>query len=67
MAQELKDKLQKLFNADYPGTDTFINEVIRPIFGDEMTRPEGDVLERHNEYENRAKRDGIKHLVYVAD
>ena len=67
MAQELKDKLQKLFNADYPGTDTFINGVIRPIFGDEMTRPEGDVLERHNEYENRAKRDGIKHLVYVAD
>jgi len=34
---ELKHKLEKIFNDDYPGTERFIPDVIEQIFGNEIT------------------------------
>lgn len=62
----LKDKLQHIFNGDYPGTDYFIQEVIIPIMGNEIDYVNTDLAARP-EYAEKAAKAGIKKLVYVAD
>ncbi|MDE5857039.1 MAG: Eco57I restriction-modification methylase domain-containing protein [Muribaculaceae bacterium] len=63
---ELKHKLEKLFNNDYPGTDRFIADVIVPIFGNEIEYINDDLAEREK-YAEKAKNAGIKHIKYVGD
>lgn len=62
----LKDKLQHIFNGDYPGTDSFIQEVIIPIMGNEIDYVNTDLAARP-EYAEKAAKAGIKKLVYVAE
>ena len=63
---EIKHKLEKIFNNDYPGTDRFIADVIEPIFGNEIEYINDDLAEREN-YAEKAKNAGIKHIIYVGD
>lgn len=63
---ELKDKLQKIFNGDYPGSEVFIRDVIRPIFGNEINYVNVNLAE-DSAYHDKAEKAGIKHLRYVAD
>lgn len=63
---ELKHKLEKIFNNDYPGTDRFIADVIEPIFGNEIEYINDDLAER-GEYTEKAKKAGIKHIKYIGD
>ena len=63
---ELKHKLEKIFNNDYPGTDCFIADVIVPIFGNEIEYINDDLAEREK-YAEKAKNAGIKHIKYVGD
>ena len=63
---ELKHKLEKIFNNDYPGTDRFIADVIEPIFGNEIEYIGDDVAEREK-YAEKAKNAGIKHIKYIGD
>lgn len=61
-----KEKLQHIFNNDFPGIDSFISEVIEPIFGSDIIRVDED-LATNPEYEEKARLAHIKHLRYVAD
>lgn len=63
---ELKHKLEKIFNNDYPGTDRFIADVIEPIFGNEIEYIGDDLAEREK-YAEKAKNAGIKHIKYIGD
>ena len=63
---ELKHKLEKIFNEDYPGTDRFIADVIEPIFGNEIEYINDDLAEKKN-YAEKAKSAGIKHIRYIGD
>lgn len=63
---ELKHKLEKIFNNDYPGTDRFIADVIVPIFGSEIEYINDDLAEREK-YAEKAKNAGIKHIKYIGD
>lgn len=63
---ELKHKLEKIFNDDYPGTDRFIADVIEPIFGNEIEYINDDLAEREI-YADKAKKAGIKHIKYIGD
>lgn len=63
---ELKHKLEQIFNNDYPGTDRFIADVIEPIFGNEIEYINDDLAERE-EYTEKAKKAGIKHIKYIGD
>lgn len=63
---ELKHKLEKIFNNDYPGTGRFIADVIEPIFGNEIEYINDDLAEREN-YAEKAKNAGIKHIKYIGD
>ena len=63
---ELKHKLEKIFNNDYPGTDRFIADVIVPIFGNEIEYINDDLAEREN-YAEKAKNAGIRHIKYIGD
>ncbi|WP_300699141.1 TaqI-like C-terminal specificity domain-containing protein [uncultured Bacteroides sp.] len=63
---ELKYKLEKIFNDDYPGNERFIADVIEPIFGNEIEYIDDDLTER-KEYAEKAKNAGIKHIRYVGD
>ena len=63
---ELKHKLEKIFNNDYPGTDRFIADVIVPIFGNEIEYINDDLAEREK-YAEKAKNAGIKHIKYIGD
>ena len=63
---ELKHKLEQIFNNDYPGTDRFIADVIEPIFGNEIEYIGDDLAEREN-YVEKAKNAGIKHIKYIGD
>ncbi len=63
---ELKHKLEKIFNDDYPGTERFIADVIEPIFGNEIENINDDLAER-DEYAEKAKKAGIKHIIYIGD
>lgn len=63
---ELKHKLEKIFNNDYPGTERFIADVIEPIFGNEIEYINDDLAEREN-YAEKAKNAGIKHIRYIGD
>lgn len=63
---ELKDKLQKIFNGDYPGTEVFIRDVICRIFGNEIKYKKLDLAE-DTAYHDKAEKAGIKRLCYVAD
>ncbi len=63
---ELKHKLEKIFNDDYPGTDCFIADVIEPIFGNEIEYINDDLAEREK-YAEKAKNAGIKHIKYIGD
>ena len=63
---ELKHKLEKIFNDDYPGTERFIAGVIEPIFGNEIENINDDLAEREV-YAEKAKKAGIKHIKYIGD
>jgi len=63
---ELKHKLEKIFNYDYPGTERFIADVIEPIFGNGIEYINDDLAERE-EYAEKAKKAGIKHIKYIGD
>ena len=63
---ELKHKLEKIFNNDYPGTDRFIADVIVPIFGNEIEYINDDLAAREN-YAEKAKNAGIRHIKYIGD
>lgn len=63
---ELKHKLEKIFNNDYPGTDRFIADVIEPMFGNEIEYIGDDLAEREK-YAEKAKNAGIKHIKYIGD
>lgn len=63
---ELKHKLEKIFNDDYPGTERFIADVIERIFGNEIEYINDDLAERE-EYAEKAKKAGIKHIKYIGD
>ena len=63
---ELKHKLEKIFNSDYPGTDRFITDVIVPIFGNEIEYINDDLAE-NEKYAEKAKKTGIKHIKYIGD
>lgn len=63
---ELKHKLEKIFNDDYPGTYRFIADVIEPIFGNEIEYI-GDDLADREKYAEKAKNAGIKHIKYIGD
>ena len=63
---ELKHKLEKIFNDDYPGTERFIADVIEPIFGNEIENIDEDLAEREM-YAEKAKKAGIKHIIYIGD
>lgn len=63
---ELRHKLEPIFNNDYPGTERFIADVIEPIFGNEIEYIGDDLTERE-EYVEKAKKAGIKHIRYVGD
>ena len=63
---ELKHKLENIFNNDYPGTDRFIEDVIEPIFGNEIEYI-GDDLADREKYAEKAKNAGIKHIKYIGD
>lgn len=63
---ELKHKLEKIFNDDYPGTERFIADVIEPIFGNEIENINDDLAEREV-YAEKAKKAGIKHIKYIGD
>jgi len=63
---ELKHKLEKIFNDDYPGTERFIADVIEPIFGNEIENINDDLAER-DEYAEKAKKAGIKHIKYIGN
>lgn len=63
---ELKQKLEKIFNYDYPGTDRFIADVIEQIFGNEIEYIGDDLAEREK-YAEKAKNAGIKHIKYIGD
>ena len=62
----LKDRLLQLFHGDFPGIDTFVGEVVRPIIGDDIRTVDVDQVTKP-EYSTRAEKAGIKHMVYVAD
>lgn len=63
---ELKHKLEQIFNNDYPGTERFIADVIKPIFGNEIEYINDDLAEREV-YAEKAKKAGIKHIKYIGD
>lgn len=63
---ELRHKLERIFDNDYPGTERFISDVIERIFGDEIEYIDDDLIERYN-YAEKAKKAGIKHINYVGD
>lgn len=63
---ELKHKLEKIFNNDYPGTEHFIADVIEPIFGNEIEYINDDLAERES-YAEKAKNAGLKHIKYIGD
>lgn len=62
----LKDQLEHIFSNDYPGTEAFVDVVVKPIFGDEINPVDTDLAER-SEYADRAKKAGIKHIQYIGD
>lgn len=63
---ELRHKLEKIFNDDYPETERFIADIIEPIFGNEIEYINDDLAER-DEYAEKAKKAGIKHIKYIGD
>ncbi len=63
---KLKDKLQTIFNNDYPGIDTFIRDVIIPILGDDIDYKNVDLASKP-EYAEKATKTGIDKLIWVAD
>lgn len=66
MTMELKEQLKQIFSSDYPGTDVFVNSVIKPIFGDEISFENGDLADKP-EYADRARKAGITHINYVGN
>ncbi|MCM1152286.1 MAG: N-6 DNA methylase [Muribaculum sp.] len=62
----LKERLEHIFSNDYPGTETFITEVIKPIFGDEIEYKHTDLAELP-QYAERARKAGLKHIRYIGD
>ena len=63
---ELEDTLKHIFNNDYPGIDTFINDVLIPILGKEINYKNINLSSRE-EYAEKAVKTGIKSLDWVAD
>lgn len=62
----LKERLEHIFSNDYPGTDVFLSEVIKPIFGDEIEPVNIDLAEVP-QYAERARKAGLKHIKYIGD
>ena len=61
----LQEALQHIFNNDYQGTEAFINEVIIPVFGNDINRINLDYA-RDDEYHEKAEKAGIQNLIHVA-
>ena len=61
-----KQQLEQIFNNDYPGSEVFINEVVKPIFGDDITEVNQDLAQKA-EYSEKVKRAGLKHIMYIGD
>lgn len=61
----LKEALQHIFNNDYQGTEAFINEVIIPVFGNDIHRINLDYAQ-DDEYHEKAEKAGIQNLIHVA-
>lgn len=61
-----KQELEKIFSDDYPGVERFISDVIEPIFGNEIEYLNDDLVER-DEYSEKAKRAGLKHVVHIGN
>lgn len=62
----LKEHLEHIFSNDYPGTDVFLCEVIKPIFGDDIEPVNIDLAEVP-QYAERARKAGLKHIKYIGD
>ena len=61
----LQEALQHIFNNDYQGTEAFINEVIIPVFGNDIHRINLDYAQ-DDEYREKAQKAGIQNLIHVA-
>ena len=61
----LQEALQHMFNNDYQGTEVFINEVIIPVFGNDIHRINLDYAQ-DDEYHEKAEKAGIQNLIHVA-
>lgn len=62
----LKERLEHIFSNDYPGTEIFLNEVVKPIFGDEIDPIDIDLAEVP-QYADRARKSGLKHIKYIGN
>lgn len=63
----MKERLQHIFQNDYPGVDKFIDDVIKPIFsGDEISPIDSDIIDSP-EKRRRADSANILSARYVAD
>lgn len=62
----LKDQLEHIFSNDYPGTDAFVDNVIKPIFGDDITPVNADLAEVE-QYADRARKAGLKSIKYIGN
>lgn len=63
----LEHNLQQIFNADYPGHDVFLQEVIKPVLKADIISVDVDLLAQHPEYRPKAELAHIKQIKYVAD
>lgn len=63
---KLKERLEHIFSNDYPGTEAFVNEVVKPIFGDNIEDVNIDLAEVP-QYADRARKAGLKHIKYIGD
>lgn len=63
---KLQEELVQIFSTDYPGSDAFVDEVIKPIFGDDIDYVGADLAQRP-EYAERARKAGLKSIKYIGD
>lgn len=62
----ISEKLQPIFNGDYPGINIFISEVLRPVLGNDIEMKNQNLADDEL-YKTRAQNAGIRRLDYVAD
>ena len=62
----MKEQLQEIFTHGYPGAETFLQKVIVPILGDDVTAIDSDLLDSPK-IRQRAANANISSARYVAD